>query len=170
MRGLFTHDDGRPMSIREAKTALMDEIAKGHRFIPIGDVVAMSTQTRRLSDSMKIDKLSAIAQEGLRKWATFQHDDALLFDAIASLPQEWAWICFQLGAAEDNPEWFPKGKWATIQFIQQVLVEEAVAERRPRPPNEPSIACPKCGRVSYNPNDIANQYCGACHAFHGDLI
>ena len=34
---------------------------------------------------------------------------------------------------------------------------------------QPSIACPKCGRVSYNLNDVANRYCGACHMFHKDL-
>lgn len=31
--------------------------------------------------------------------------------------------------------------------------------------NEPSarrFVCPKCSRVSYNPNDIANSYCGNC--------
>lgn len=28
-----------------------------------------------------------------------------------------------------------------------------------------SYTCPKCGRTSYNPNDIANKYCGYCHEF-----
>lgn len=27
----------------------------------------------------------------------------------------------------------------------------------------PSITCPKCGRTSYNPNDIEQGYCGYCH-------
>ena len=35
--------------------------------------------------------------------------------------------------------------------------------------SEPSIACPKCGMVSYNPNDVEQRYCGNCHAFHDDL-
>ena len=30
---------------------------------------------------------------------------------------------------------------------------------------QPSITCPACGRTSYNPHDIANQYCGNCHRF-----
>jgi hypothetical protein len=34
LRGAFRHDDGRPMSPHEAKDALMDEIAKGHKVIP----------------------------------------------------------------------------------------------------------------------------------------
>lgn len=27
------------------------------------------------------------------------------------------------------------------------------------------FTCPNCGRTSYNPNDVAFGYCGACHAF-----
>jgi ribosomal protein L37E len=26
-----------------------------------------------------------------------------------------------------------------------------------------SITCPRCGRTSYNPNDIREGYCGNCH-------
>ena len=26
-----------------------------------------------------------------------------------------------------------------------------------------SYTCPLCGRTSYNPNDVREQYCGACH-------
>lgn len=29
-RGIFKHDDGRPMTTDEAKRALLDELAKGH--------------------------------------------------------------------------------------------------------------------------------------------
>ncbi|HZF23992.1 MAG TPA: hypothetical protein VE030_11075 [Burkholderiales bacterium] len=31
-----------------------------------------------------------------------------------------------------------------------------------------SIACPKCGRVSHNANDVRERYCGNCHSFHDD--
>lgn len=34
MKGIFSRDDGTLMSSVEAKLALMDEIAKGHRIIP----------------------------------------------------------------------------------------------------------------------------------------
>lgn len=30
----------------------------------------------------------------------------------------------------------------------------------------PSITCPECDRVSYNPNDILNRYCRSCHQYH----
>lgn len=35
--------------------------------------------------------------------------------------------------------------------------------------NEPaSFVCPRCQAVSYNPNDIRECYCGACHQFADD--
>lgn len=33
---------------------------------------------------------------------------------------------------------------------------------------EPSFTCPTCGTVSHHPQDVANGYCGRCHAFTGD--
>ena len=30
--------------------------------------------------------------------------------------------------------------------------------------------CPRCGMVSFNPNDAKHGYCGHCHAFTGDEI
>jgi hypothetical protein len=33
----------------------------------------------------------------------------------------------------------------------------------------PSIECPKCRRISYNPHDIQQRYCGACHQYHDQL-
>jgi hypothetical protein len=74
---------------------------------------------------MKIERLSAAAQEGLRKWASWQHDDELLFDNIVGSPEHWSWIVFQLRVADDRPEWFPKGKSATIQIIESWIYDEA---------------------------------------------
>lgn len=31
-----------------------------------------------------------------------------------------------------------------------------------------SFVCPRCGAESFNPNDIAEHYCGRCHAFVDD--
>jgi hypothetical protein len=33
---------------------------------------------------------------------------------------------------------------------------------------EPSFRCSRCERVSYNPNDAEQRYCGQCHAFLDD--
>ena len=32
----------------------------------------------------------------------------------------------------------------------------------------PSITCPKCGKTSTHPKDIAYGYCGFCHDWTGD--
>ncbi len=36
LRGVFQHDDGRPMTGHDAKLFLLEELAKGHRVIPCG--------------------------------------------------------------------------------------------------------------------------------------
>lgn len=33
-----------------------------------------------------------------------------------------------------------------------------------------SITCPACDKTSYSPDDIENNYCGACHLTHGQLV
>jgi hypothetical protein len=30
-----------------------------------------------------------------------------------------------------------------------------------------SFTCPRCGRTSWNPNDLKHGYCGACHDYTG---
>ena len=35
-KGVFTHDDGQPMTAAEAKAALLDELSKGREVIPCG--------------------------------------------------------------------------------------------------------------------------------------
>ncbi|HEY7009046.1 MAG TPA: hypothetical protein VH395_08910 [Jatrophihabitantaceae bacterium] len=32
----------------------------------------------------------------------------------------------------------------------------------------PSFTCPRCGRTTYHPDDVAHGYCGACHWWTGD--
>lgn len=73
---------------------------------------------------MKLDYLSTLAQHGLRSWAIAIHHDELLFDGLASSPKDWSWLWFQLREAEDKPEWFPKGKWATLQVIESFLIND----------------------------------------------
>jgi hypothetical protein len=33
-------------------------------------------------------------------------------------------------------------------------------------PQPPSVVCPRCGRKSFHPRDIAELYCGFCHEWH----
>jgi hypothetical protein len=46
-----------------------------------------------------------------------------------------AWLFFLLREAKDREEWFPLGKWATIQRLEKLLSEAAAADsicwRRP---------------------------------------
>jgi len=32
-----------------------------------------------------------------------------------------------------------------------------------------SITCPRCGKTSYNLNDVRERYCGFCHVFLDDM-
>jgi hypothetical protein len=80
---------------------------------------------------MKLEKLSISTQDGLRLWAKFQHDDEMFFDGIGSSPTEWAWVLIQLKVTEDRPEWFPRGKSATLQVIEKHLLDLAKAETKP---------------------------------------
>jgi hypothetical protein len=49
-----------------------------------------------------------------------------------------------------------------VRDLRAELTAEADAAARP------SFACPRCGAVSYNPNDVLERYCGACHVFVDD--
>jgi hypothetical protein len=66
--------------------------------------------------------LSSLAIQGLRRFLE-DHDghDERLNGPIES----WAFLYFQLRQAEDTPEWFPFGEWATIQRLEAVLTETA---------------------------------------------
>ena len=74
---------------------------------------------------MKIEQLSREAQECLRVWAIDTLADGMVFEANGSDPYFWSWLCFQLWSSADRPDWFPRGKSATIQYIQGYLLGEA---------------------------------------------
>lgn len=74
---------------------------------------------------MKLEYLSIEAQDGLRRLGKEWEQNELLFDGLPSGSAEWAWWWFRLREMEDRLEWFPKGKWATLQRIEQILADEA---------------------------------------------
>ncbi|MDR5729689.1 MAG: hypothetical protein RB191_19915 [Terriglobia bacterium] len=46
--------------------------------------------------------------------------------------ERMAWLVLLLKKCEDRPEWFPRGKWATIQHIESQLneaIDSWVSER-----------------------------------------
>jgi hypothetical protein len=74
---------------------------------------------------MKLSQLSLEAQDGIRRFCTevFRDPDAL--DELTDDADAWCKLWFVLRVAPDTPEWFPKGKSATLQFIEGVLLQEA---------------------------------------------
>lgn len=58
--------------------------------------------------------------------------------------------------------------YETKHFGHRLTIVPFVEDRGPA--GQPYIVCPKCGRTSHNPNDVQERYCGACHAFHDDLL
>jgi hypothetical protein len=75
---------------------------------------------------MKIDFFSAATQDGLREWAKWVLHDESALDGTTR--EHWAWVAYLLRGTPDRPEWFPKGKWATIQVLESELMEEAKRE------------------------------------------
>lgn len=43
-------------------------------------------------------------------------------------PEQVAWLTYRLKHVEDKPEWFPHGKWATIQRLQAMVDTFALSE------------------------------------------
>lgn len=50
------------------------------------------------------------------------------------------------------------GRWIELINQREVSVRKVPA----------SFICPRCGAVSYNPNDLRERYCGRCHVFVDD--
>lgn len=70
---------------------------------------------------LKCDFLPLTIQ-GLRRFLEdHDGDDGRLNAPIES----WAFLFFILREAQDKPEWFPSGKWVTIQRLESLLVEAA---------------------------------------------
>ena len=74
-----------------------------------------------MSDSIL---LSPMTVDGLNKIGVGD------FNAV-ELPERMAWIVLLLRKMPDDPKQFPRGKWATIQHIEEQItrcVDAAVAE------------------------------------------
>jgi hypothetical protein len=52
--------------------------------------------------------------------------------------------------------------------VAEGLVSAANDITDPRTKAPPYIRCAGCGRISYHPTDIAENYCGACHDWFTD--
>jgi hypothetical protein len=65
-------------------------------------------------------------------------------------------------ARQDPASWSPD---AIRRFGEFIALVEAAEARQKDPGTRPHYRCPRCGVVSFNPNDIANRYCVRCHQF-----
>jgi len=79
----------------------------------------------------------------------------------------WAWDIDvkDPGAADPPGPWIKAihtGYYRQPRFNQPGPDGVINTERR-------SIQCPRCERVSYSPQDVAESYCGACHQFHAQM-
>ena len=55
------------------------------------------------------------------------------------------------------------------EYVPVSELEDAEPDRTyvlVRTPHGEAILCLRCNRVSHNPSDISERYCGACHQFH----
>lgn len=74
---------------------------------------------------MKMERFSPQTQDGLRLWCQEAHGVEPSWLNNLKSPDDWAWLYFLLKASEDRVEWFPRGKWATLQHLESILLEEA---------------------------------------------
>lgn len=58
------------------------------------------------------------------------------------------------------------GEWSDPSIDSQTAAEWARV--RFNWPKSDAFTCPRCGRTSYDPNDLQHGYCGACHDYTGD--
>ena len=88
----------------------------------------------------------------------------LLFDALVG-----GWARQMPVFQEDDGSWKAlDGMPITLRKAGEMkwtLPPEPAGFAQPLAGPQRSITCPFCGAVSYNPNDIANKYCGACKRF-----
>lgn len=65
-----------------------------------------------------------------------------------------------------------EGQIATLEARGNHVLGIATLEdgKLVQPSDVPSFKCPTCGRKSYNPTDITEGYCGACHDWTGSRM
>ncbi len=78
-----------------------------------------------MTGAFHFGSLSREAREGIiLALATVDFGD--LFSWVSL--ERAAWMFFVLRSLPDRPEWFPKGKWATLQEIERQLDKEAATK------------------------------------------
>ena len=82
-------------------------------------------------DTIALAEFSWEVRQGLEKISC---DYQLYFPDLAHQydPSTWAGLFFILTQVPDQPEYFPRGKWATIQHLEKLLWEWGQAQVKPK--------------------------------------
>ncbi|HJX53946.1 MAG TPA: hypothetical protein VJ801_14365 [Polyangia bacterium] len=79
-------------------------------------------------------KLSDLARQGIKTFCDHQfgsYDLSEVYTSACNDAEMCARLYFPLRSAEDKPEWFPCGKWATLQKLEKILDSEFAKEYAP---------------------------------------
>jgi hypothetical protein len=87
-----------------------------------------------MKDLVYAGALSELTRRALRDYSLAHDYDEWLEDRAWIEPRWFAWLVALLKEETDTPELFPKGKWATIQRMEELLSESAKAEIAERHP------------------------------------
>ncbi len=75
-----------------------------------------------MRDIISLKEFLLETRHGLKNWAeTFDVD----LEQVYSLEQ-WAWLLQVMKQTPDFEDYFPKGKWATVQRLEDLLEEAAM--------------------------------------------
>lgn len=92
-----------------------------------------NTTNLPMRDTIALNEFSREAQRGLENFCR----DCDYFPDLENVfePSIWATLSFLLRRAPDFQEYFPKGKWATIQHLETKLYEWADCQIKLRSKN-----------------------------------
>lgn len=75
-----------------------------------------------MTDYISIKSFRPETRIGLKEWGeTLGYDLEQVFNL-----EDWAWLLFLMKHTPDYEDYFLSGKWATIQFLEQMLNEAAL--------------------------------------------
>jgi hypothetical protein len=79
-----------------------------------------------------VSGLSPLAQDGVKRFCS-DHDLREVFESAKHGLEHAAYLWFLLRQAEDNIQYFPRGKWATLQTLEGLLDNDAMWEVKSDP-------------------------------------
>lgn len=84
------------------------------------------------ADMVHLGELSYETRLAIQVYSSAHDYDEMIGDRSWLSLHNFAWLVVMLSAEEDTPELFPKGKWATLQRMQDLMHEGAAETIRVR--------------------------------------